>query len=85
MTDFPNLLSPIQVGTMPLRNRVMMPPHTAPLGPLWCTEEQAAQNIEYIRRRCEHGASWIVNINGHIDNLVIPGFAGIEVGARTAG
>lgn len=85
MTEFPTLLSPIQVGTMPLRNRVMMPPHTAPLGPLWGTEEQAAQNIEYIRRRCESGVAWIVNITGHIDNLFIPGFTPVGVGARTKG
>lgn len=85
MTEFPNLLSPIQVGTMPLRNRVMMPPHTAPLGPLFGTEAQGAQNIEYIRRRCESGVAWVVNITGHIDNLFIPGFTPVGVGARTQG
>ncbi len=82
---FPTLLSPIRVGTMPLRNRVMMPPHTAPLGPLWGTPEQAEQNIAYIRRRCEAGVAWVVNITGHIDNLFIPGFTPVGIGARTAG
>jgi len=85
MTAYPNLLSPITVGTMDLRNRVMMPPHTAPLGPLWGTDDQAAQNIEYIRRRCENGVAWIVNITGHIDNLFIPGFTPVGIGARTKG
>lgn len=85
MTHFPTLLSPIRVGTMPLRNRVMMPPHTAPLGPLWGTEDQASQNIEYIRRRCENGVAWVVNITGHIDNLFIPGFTPVGVGARSKG
>ena len=85
MTAFPTLLSPIQVGTMPLRNRVMMPPHTAPLGPLFGTDDQAVQNIEYIRRRCENGVAWIVNITGHIDNLFIPGFTPVGIGARTKG
>ncbi len=85
MTEFPTLLSPIQVGTMPLRNRVMMPPHTAPLGPLFGTEDQAAQNIAYIRRRCDNGVAWVVNITGHIDNLFIPGFTPVGVGARTNG
>ena len=79
------LLSPIDVGTMSLRNRVMMPPHTAPLGPLWGSEAEAAQNIEYIRRRCEAGVSWIVNITGHIDNLFVPGFTPVGIGARTKG
>lgn len=85
MSEFPTLLSPITVGTMPLRNRVMMPPHTAPLGPLWGTDEQAAQNIAYIRRRCEAGVAWIVNITGHIDNLFVPGFTPVGIGARTSG
>ena len=85
MTRFPLLLSPIDVGTMPLRNRVMMPPHTAPLGPLWSSEDEAAQNIEYIRRRCEAGVAWIVNITGHIDNLFVPGFTPVGIGARTKG
>ena len=85
MTRFPLLLSPIDVGTMPLRNRVMMPPHTAPLGPLWGSEDEAAQNIEYIRRRCEAGVAWIVNITGHIDNLFVPGFTPVGIGARTKG
>lgn len=85
MTEFPTLMSPIRVGTMPLRNRVMMPPHTAPLGPLFGTEEQAAQNIAYIRRRCDNGVAWVVNITGHIDNLFIPGFIPVGVGARTQG
>lgn len=85
MTAYPTLLSPITVGTMPLRNRVMMPPHTAPLGPLWGTDEQAEQNIAYIRRRCEAGVAWIVNITGHIDNLFIPGFTPVGIGARTTG
>lgn len=85
MSPYPLLLSPVTVGTMPLRNRVMMPPHTAPLGPLWGTPEQAEQNIAYIRRRCEAGVAWIVNITGHIDNLFVPGFTPVGIGARTNG
>ncbi len=84
-TAYPTLLSPIQVGTMALRNRVMMPPHTAPLGPLWGSDAEAAQNIEYIRARCEAGVAWIVNITGHIDNLFVPGFTPVGIGARTKG
>ena len=85
MSRYPLLLSPIQVGAMPLRNRVMMPPHTAPLGPLFGTEEQGRQNIDYIRARCEAGVAWVVNITGHIDNLLRPGFTPVGVGARTQG
>jgi 2,4-dienoyl-CoA reductase-like NADH-dependent reductase (Old Yellow Enzyme family) len=85
VTSYPHLLSPITIGSMQLRNRVMMPPHTAPLGPLWGTEAQASQNIEYIRTRCRAGVAWVVNITGHIDNLFIPGFTPVGVGARTQG
>jgi 2,4-dienoyl-CoA reductase-like NADH-dependent reductase (Old Yellow Enzyme family)/thioredoxin reductase len=85
VTDYPTLLSPIRVGTMPLRNRVMMPPHTAPLGPLFGTEEQGQQNIDYVRARCEAGVAWAVTITGHIDNLLRPGFTPVGVGARTQG
>lgn len=85
VTAFPTLLSPIRVGTMPLRNRVLMPPHTAPLGPLFGTEEQGQQNIDYVRARCEAGAAWAVTITGHIDNLLRPGFTPVGVGARTQG
>ncbi len=85
MPEFEHLLSPITIGSMPLKNRVMMPPHTAPLGPLWGTQEQAEQNIEYIRARCEAGVAWVVNITGHIDNLFVPGFTPVGIGARTQG
>ena len=58
--SFPHLLSPIQVGTMPLRNRVMMPPHTAPLGPLWGTDEQAAQKRrDALQKSRQEQAAWL--------------------------
>ena len=51
MTDYPNLFSPVRIGSMELRNRVMVPPHTALMGPLWGTQEQADQHVAYIRAR----------------------------------
>ena len=85
MTEYPNLFSPVRIGSMELRNRVMVPPHTAQLGPLWGTQEQADQHVAYIRARAEAGVAWFDTITGHIDNLYVPGFDPVGVGARTKG
>ncbi len=85
MTEYPNLFSPVRIGSMELRNRVMVPPHTALMGPLWGTQEQADQHIAYIRARAEAGVAWFDTVTGHIDNLYVPGFDPVGVGARTKG
>lgn len=85
MTEYPNLFSPVRIGSMELRNRVMVPPHTALMGPLWGTHEQADQHVAYIRARAEAGVAWFDTITGHIDNLYVPGFDPVGVGARTKG
>ena len=85
MTDYPNLFSPVRIGSMELRNRVMVPPHTALMGPLWGTQEQADQHVAYIRARAEAGVAWFDTVTGHIDNLYVPGFDPVGVGARTKG
>jgi 2,4-dienoyl-CoA reductase-like NADH-dependent reductase (Old Yellow Enzyme family)/thioredoxin reductase len=85
VTEYPNLFSPVRIGSMKLRNRVMVPPHTALMGPLWGTQEQADQHVAYIRARAEAGVAWFDTITGHIDNLYVPGFDPVGVGARTKG
>lgn len=85
MSQFPTLLSPIEIGSMHLRNRVMVPPHVALMGPLWGTQQQADQHVEYIRQRAEGGVAWFDTVTGHIDNLYVPGFTPVGVGARTYG
>lgn len=85
MTDYPNLFSPVRIGSMELRNKVMVPPHTALMGPLWGTQEQADQHVAYIRERAEAGVAWFDTVTGHIDNLYVPGFDPVGVGARTKG
>ncbi len=85
MTEYPNLFSPVRIGSMELRNRVMVPPHTALMGPLWGTQEQADQHVAYIRTRAEAGVAWFDTVTGHIDNLYVPGFDPVGVGARTKG
>jgi 2,4-dienoyl-CoA reductase-like NADH-dependent reductase (Old Yellow Enzyme family)/thioredoxin reductase len=85
VTEYPNLFSPVRIGSMQLKNRVMVPPHTALMGPLWGTQEQADQHVAYIRARAEAGVAWFDTITGHIDNLYAPGFDPVGVGARTKG
>ncbi|MEY4136101.1 MAG: hypothetical protein RL205_229 [Actinomycetota bacterium] len=85
MTEYPNLFSPVRIGSMELKNRVMVPPHVALMGPLWGTQEQADQHVAYIRARAEAGVAWFDTVTGHIDNLYVPGFDPVGVGARTKG
>jgi 2,4-dienoyl-CoA reductase-like NADH-dependent reductase (Old Yellow Enzyme family)/thioredoxin reductase len=77
---FPTLFSPIRVGTMALRNRVMMPPHGSAIGNLWGSEADAERNIAYWRARAEAGVAWIDGVSGHIDGRAIPGFEATGVG-----
>lgn len=49
---FPHVFAPTQLGTMRLRNRILVPPpHGSGIGNLRGTEEQAAQHIAYWESR----------------------------------
>jgi 2,4-dienoyl-CoA reductase-like NADH-dependent reductase (Old Yellow Enzyme family)/thioredoxin reductase len=83
---FTHLFQPIQIGTMQLRNRVMLPPHGAAVGNLWGSEDEAVQNIGYWGSRARDGVAWIDGITGFVDNtLVVPGFIPTGLGAVTRG
>ena len=83
--EFPTLFSPITVGTMKLRNRVMLPPHASAIGNIFGTDEDAARNIAYFERRVTAGVSWVGSVSSHIANTLIPGFEPTGVGAATTG
>ncbi|TDO48701.1 2,4-dienoyl-CoA reductase-like NADH-dependent reductase (Old Yellow Enzyme family) [Kribbella sp. VKM Ac-2527] len=86
MTAYPHLFSPIEVGTMRLRNRVMMPPHASAIGNIWGTEDEARRNIAYFERRCkDDGVAWVGSLSTHLRNKVVPGFDPTGVGAATVG
>jgi len=85
MTSYPHLFSPITVGRMELRNRVMVPPHVAQMGPLWGTQAEADKHVAYIQARARAGVAWFDSVTGHIDNRFVPGFDPVGVGARTKG
>ena len=88
MTDdtFAHLFQPIQIGTMQLRNRIMLPPHGAAVGNLWGSENEATQNLAYWASRANDGVAWIDGITGFVDNtLIVPGFVPSGLGSTTRG
>jgi 2,4-dienoyl-CoA reductase-like NADH-dependent reductase (Old Yellow Enzyme family)/thioredoxin reductase len=85
-TAYPHLFSPLRVGTMALRNRVMMPPHASAIGNIYGTDEDARRNIAYFEKRVENdGVAWVGSLSTHVRNHVIPGFEPTGVGAATLG
>ncbi len=79
------LFEPTQIGSMQLRNRVMLPPHAMPIGDLWGTDEQARANVAYWASRAADGVAWVGGITGFVEPQLIPGFLPTGVGARTRG
>jgi 2,4-dienoyl-CoA reductase-like NADH-dependent reductase (Old Yellow Enzyme family)/thioredoxin reductase len=82
---YPHLFSPITVGTMKLRNRVMLPPHASAIGNIFGTDEDAARNIAYFEQRVRAGVAWVGSVSTHLRNTLIPGFEPTGVGAATTG
>lgn len=85
-TTYSHIFSPITVGTMQLRNRVMLPPHASAIGNIYGTDEEAARNIAYFVERCrDDGPAWVGSLSTHVRNHLIPGFEPTGVGAATLG
>lgn len=85
-TAYPHLLTPVAVGTMRLRNRVMLPPHASAIGNIYGTDDDAARNIAYFEERVrDDGVAWVASLSTHLRNHVIPGFEPTGVGAATTG
>src|SRR6476661_8219758 len=85
-TPYPHLFSPIRVGTMRLRNRVMLPPHASAIGNIYGSDEDAERNIAYFEERVrDEGVAWVASLSTHLRNTVIPGFDPTGVGAATTG
>ena len=83
---YPHLFEPITVGTMRLRNRVMLPPHASAIGNIYGTDEDAERNIAYFEERVrDGGVAWVASLSTHLRNTVIPGFDPTGVGAATTG
>ncbi|MFV0457484.1 MAG: FAD-dependent oxidoreductase [Actinomycetales bacterium] len=85
-TPYESLFQPITIGTMDLRNRVLLPPHASAIGNIYGSDEDAARNIAYFESRCrEDGPGWVTALSTHVRNTVIPGFDPTGVGAPTLG
>jgi 2,4-dienoyl-CoA reductase-like NADH-dependent reductase (Old Yellow Enzyme family)/thioredoxin reductase len=82
---YEKLFEPIRIGSMELRNRVMMPPHAAAIGNLFGTDEEAAANIEYLAQRARAGVAWVGAVSALMRNNVPPGFDPTGVGATRDG
>jgi 2,4-dienoyl-CoA reductase-like NADH-dependent reductase (Old Yellow Enzyme family)/thioredoxin reductase len=86
LAAYPHLFEPITVGTMRLRNRVMLPPHASAIGNIYGTDEDAERNIAYFEERVrDDGVAWVASLSTHLRNTVIPGFDPTGVGAATTG
>ncbi|TQC43093.1 FAD-binding protein [Rhodococcus sp. WS4] len=82
----PGVFSPIRVGSMSLRNRIMLPPHAQITGAPFGTEEQAAPFFAHIGARARDGVGWVDSLNCLIANsIVIPGFEPQGRGATVTG
>ncbi|MFW6773928.1 FAD-dependent oxidoreductase [Nocardioides sp. CPCC 205120] len=85
-TDHPHVFSPVTVGTMHLRNRVMLPPHASAIGNIYGTDTEAERNIAYFVERCrDDGPAWVASLSTHVRNHLVPGFEPTGVGAATLG
>lgn len=80
------LFSPIQIGPMRLRNRIMLPPHGRVTGNPFGTEEEAQRFYTYWGNRARDGAAWLDGLNCFMGNsVVIPGFEPQGLGATIGG
>jgi len=83
---YAHLFEPITVGTMRLRNRVMLPPHASAIGNIYGTDADAERNVAYFEERVrDDGVAWVASLSTHLRNTVIPGFEPTGVGAATTG
>ncbi|MBS7700243.1 MULTISPECIES: FAD-dependent oxidoreductase [unclassified Chelatococcus] len=81
---YPHLFSPLTVGPMALKSRVMLPPHFSAIGNLWGSAAEAERTIAYLEERAEAGVAWIT-ITGRVGNHFIPGFEPSGLSAETLG
>ena len=84
-SPFPHVFRPVTLGTMKLRNRIMLPPHGSAIGNLLGSPPDAARNIAYWRARAADGAAWVDAVRGRVRNRIVPGFEPHGYGAETAG
>ncbi|HEY8532626.1 MAG TPA: FAD-dependent oxidoreductase [Micromonospora sp.] len=80
---YPNLFSPLTVGPMTVKNRLVLTPHGHVVSSLWGTDAEAEGHIAYWKARTSAG--WIDGVSAHIRNSLVPGFEPTGVGATISG
>lgn len=76
------LFEPIRIGTMQLRNRIMLPPHGRLIGNPFGSEVEAERFFAYFGSRAQDGAAWVDGLNCYVGKPMAPGFEPGGIGAR---
>ena len=79
------LFEPLTVGTLRLKNRIVVPTHAAGAGRILGSEREAERFIAYYARRARGGAAWIGGSSTFVMGPLIPGFEPSGVGAVRRG
>src|SRR5690554_6055393 len=77
-----HLFTPLQIGRMQLRNRIMLPPHGRVTGNPFGTEEECERFLAYWRTRAEDGVAWIDGLNCFLGNTVMIPFRTLGLGCH---
>lgn len=72
---YARLWEPVRVGTMDLRNRIMVPTHASGAGFILGSEREAERFIAYYVRRAQGGAAWIGGSSTFVEAPLIPGYS----------
>lgn len=80
---FPNLFSPITVGRMHLKHRLVSPPHGTGGGYIVGDERQVKKYLAYYVNKARGGAAWVGGGPIFVLNPVPPGFEPTGLGATT--
>ncbi|WP_203043886.1 oxidoreductase [Pimelobacter simplex] len=81
--NFPHLFSPIGIGGLTAKNRVVLPPHAHVVSSLWGTDAEADRHLGYWAARTSAG--WVDGVSAHVRNHLAPGFEPTGVGAQYDG
>jgi 2,4-dienoyl-CoA reductase-like NADH-dependent reductase (Old Yellow Enzyme family)/thioredoxin reductase len=80
---YEHLFTPLQIGPVQVKNRVVLPPHGHVVSSLWASHEEAERHIAYWAARTEAG--WVDGVSAHVRNTLVPGFEPTGVGAQVHG
>jgi hypothetical protein len=80
-SPFPHVFRPVTLGTMKLRNRIMLPPHGSAIGNLLGSPADAAQH-RVLARPGGGRRGWVDAVRGRVRNRIVPGFEPHGYGAE---